>query len=407
MAGATLTTLSNILKEFYLPPVVEQLNNEVLLLQRLEPRSEELFGKQAIVPVHKTRSGGIGTAVEGGALPAAGNQAYDRAVYDLKYLYGRIRVTGPSMAKTASEAGAFLQSLKSELDGIRNDLKKDLARQVYGSKFGNGFIAKCGVTSAATVVVLSDAESVRKGHLHIGMLVDITDNTGAAIANGTARTITDVSVANGTITIADGGGNVTTAATHFVSRSGNALKEITGLQEIISDTAGGTVGGINSGAAGNSYWDNMRLMNAGTGRAVSVTLLGQARSQARVSGGDPSLAVTTFGLERQVYETVFQGSVRYIDTTEFKGGYKALDWQGLPLVGDVDAPFGKIHFVTEKQLKVFSPQDWHFLDEDGDVLKWVVGFDMWESVLARYINIGATRRNTQMVLGDLNDATGV
>src|SRR5690242_20102006 len=144
MAGATLTTLSNILKDFYLPPVVEQLNNEVLMLQRLEARDQELFGNRAYMPLHKTRSGGIGAAPENGALPAAGNQGFDKAVYDLKYLYGRIRVTGPAMAKTASEAGAFLKALQSELDGIRNDLKKDLARQVYAD--GTGEIAQCGTT---------------------------------------------------------------------------------------------------------------------------------------------------------------------------------------------------------------------------------------------------------------------
>jgi hypothetical protein len=36
--GATLVTLSNILKEYYMGPVVEQLNKEVLLLSRLESR---------------------------------------------------------------------------------------------------------------------------------------------------------------------------------------------------------------------------------------------------------------------------------------------------------------------------------------------------------------------------------
>jgi hypothetical protein len=100
MAGATLTTLSDILKEYYLGPVAEQLNNEVLLLSRIDSRSEDLVGKRAYVPLHVSRSGGIGARGEAGTLPTAGNQDYDKAVYDLKYLYGRVQVTGPSMAKT-------------------------------------------------------------------------------------------------------------------------------------------------------------------------------------------------------------------------------------------------------------------------------------------------------------------
>ena len=71
MAGGTLTTVDSILKEYYLGPVQEQLNNEVLLLSRIEARSEDLVGKAAFVPLHTGRSSGIGavamnvTVVEG------------------------------------------------------------------------------------------------------------------------------------------------------------------------------------------------------------------------------------------------------------------------------------------------------------------------------------------------------
>ena len=64
MAGADLSTLSNILKEYYLGPVTEQLNNEVLLLSRLEAKSEDLVGKRAYVPLHYGRSTGVGARGE-------------------------------------------------------------------------------------------------------------------------------------------------------------------------------------------------------------------------------------------------------------------------------------------------------------------------------------------------------
>jgi len=214
MAGATLTTLASILKDYYLPTVAEQLNNEVLMLQRLEPSAQDLFGNQAVLAIHKGRSGGIGPALENGALPAAGNQQYARAVYNLIYLYGRIGVTGPGMAKTASAAGSYLQMLKSELDGVRTDLMKDLARQVYGSGLGNGLIAQCGTTTASNTVVLGSSEALRKGHIYIGMVVDIGTAPGATSV-ATARNVTDVNVTNGTITI--DGATVTTSSSHYVA----------------------------------------------------------------------------------------------------------------------------------------------------------------------------------------------
>lgn len=120
----TIANLSNILKEYYLGPVVEQLNNEVLLLSRLESRSEDLVGKRAYVPLHTGRTSGIGARGELQTLPTAGKQGYDKAVYDLKYLYGRVQVSGPSMAKTKNEAGAFLQLLRASWTAFVTTLRR-------------------------------------------------------------------------------------------------------------------------------------------------------------------------------------------------------------------------------------------------------------------------------------------
>jgi len=150
--GATLTSLDKLLKEWYLPPVIESLNNDVLLLQRLDVNNEQLQGRRAVVPIHTTRAAGVGARAEGAPLPDAGSQVYANAYFDLTAEYGTVRVTGLSIVKTASDAGAFLQALKSELDLKRNDLRKDLARQLYGD--GTGAICACGTTTASAVVVL-------------------------------------------------------------------------------------------------------------------------------------------------------------------------------------------------------------------------------------------------------------
>ena len=214
MAGANLSTLSDILKEYYMGPVVEQLNKEVLLLSRLESRSEDLVGKRAYVPLSASRTTGIGARAENGTLPGAGNMSYNKAVYDLKYLYGKVSVTGPSMAKTKSEAGAFLQVLKSELDGLRLDLRKDLARQIYGD--GTGVIA--GVASVAAVsssqqVITLDAnassgyvagegkEAINKGQLYVGMLITIKDGSNATVSSGDALIIKAVDASTPSITV--------------------------------------------------------------------------------------------------------------------------------------------------------------------------------------------------------------
>lgn len=401
MAGATLATLSAILKDYYLPPVVDQLNNEVLLLQRLEKRDQELFGNQAIVPLHTGRSGGIGARPESGALPAPGNQVYKKAVYDLKYLYGRVRVTGPSMAKTASEAGAFLQVLKSELDGIRNDLRKDVSRQVYGD--GTAIVAATAANTAVNTLTLSSDEPIRHGFLYVGMVVDI-GTSAAPTGVASARTITAINPATPSITI--DGAAVTTAATDKVFRSGAAGASSTvyeidaGLQKLVS-TAANTVGGIN--AATDTIWDNARDTSGG---ALALDTMMKAFNTQRISGGNLTAIITSFGLQRAFFN-LLQSKVQYVTPTKLAGGFQSLEFMGMPLIADIDAPFGKMFFLDESTLKVFSNRDWHFLDEDGNVLKWNNGYDEWEAVLARYMNLGATRRNNQLVISGLTDTTGV
>lgn len=393
MAGADLSTLSALLKDTYMGPVAEQLNNEVLLLQRLESRDQEIFGKQIITPVHIGRSGGIGARGESKQLPSPGNQRYDKAIYDLKYLYGRVRVTGPSMAKTKSEAGSFLQALKSELDGIRADLRKDVARQIYGD--GDGVIASTAAAGPSTTVTLGvrGVEAIRKGQLYVGMVVDIgtTADPDALVA---ATTITAVNVATPSITI---GTSITTLTTHRVFRAGSVdgttavVYEIdNALGKLVSTSAGVTVGGINSGTI--TEWDNLR----DSGAALGFDRLQQSWNQVRLKGGDPSLVIGSFGAQR-IFLNLFQSKVQYTEPLSLRGGFKVLEFMGMPLVADVDAPYGRLYFLDEKFLKVFSNQDWHFLDEDGDVLKWRTDFDEWEAVLARYMNLGITNRGVQMV----------
>lgn len=403
--GAAIATLGAILKDLYLPPVVEQLNNEVLLLQRLEPRSQEIYGNQAIVPLHKNRSGGIGSRGETDALPAAGSQGYARATFDLKQHYGRVRVTGLSLAKTANEAGAFLQVLKGELDGIRNDLKKDISRQTYSD--GTARLATTGTTTTSNAIVLLSDEALRKGQIYIGMVVDV-GTLAAPTTIATGRNVTDINIAAKTVTV-DGATLSTVSGTHFLFRSGNAAassvsNEMIGLQGLVSDAGTGVVGGIDSSAAGNTYWQNQIDT---TGGALAKDGMTKAFNNVNIQGGTVSLMVGSFGMQRALFN-LLQAQVQYIEPLNLKGGFKALEYMGQPFVADLECPFGHIYFLDERFLKVFATSDWHFLDEDGHTLKWVSGFDAWEAVLARYMNLGISRRNVQLVAsGFNNDPQGV
>jgi hypothetical protein len=435
MAGANLTTLSNILKEYYMGPVVEQLNKEVLLLSRLESRSEDLVGKRAYVPLSASRTTGIGARAENATLPGAGNMSYEKAVYDLKYLYGKVSVTGPSMAKTKSEAGAFLQVLKSELDGLRVDLRKDLARQIYGD--GTGVIA--GVASIAAVassqqVITLDAnasagyvtgegkEAINKGQLYVGMIVTLKDGSNATVTNGDSLIIKAVDASTPSITVkainvstgVESAPSLTGSSSQVIVRYGvtqsssaesntySLSDEVDGLKRIVST---GNFGGVD--ASTNTWWQAQAVTpeaSATNGvRVLAFDDIQKALNKVRNAGGVPTAIVTSLGVQREIYN-LFQTMAVYtenIATPDYSAGFRTLTYAGLPIVADIDAPYGTMYILDESTLKVFSDQDFHFLDADGQTLRQSGDKDAFEAVMVRYMNMGATRRNNQCVISNI------
>jgi hypothetical protein len=418
--GATLSTISNILKNFYLGPVREQLNSKVLAMQILQIETENLEGLQAVLPLHTSRSTGVGARAELDNLPNAGNQVFAQAVYDLKYLYGRVNVSGQAIAKSASDAGSFLRAMKAELDMIKDDIAVDFARQVYGD--GTGQVAQCGSSGPSATVTLASSEQLRKGFLHIGMVVDIgtaanpvslVDSLGADA--GANSTISAYSLTTPSITI---GKSITVTGSNFVFRSGNVVagpvvKEMdTGLQKVLA-TAANSVGGINAASAGNEYWDNQR---DAAGSAISLGRLMQLYNVCNAFGAPADLiAVTTPGVVRLLFGTAdFAGGsaplIRFVNTKELKGGFSSLsfDTGGGPvtLASDRHAPYGKVFLVDKNHVKLFSPADWDFLQKDGLTIRQVANKDAYEAILFRYANIGTDRRNSSAVLTCSGDTIG-
>lgn len=398
--AATLTAIADLLKKYYEPGTVRQLNDEVLGLQRWDVNSDDLVGDKAVVSLWKGRSGGIGARAEGGALPNAGHQQFDTAEFDLKYpFYGTVEVTGPAIAKTKNNAGAFLQALKAELDGMRIDLKLDAARQIYAD--GTALIAQCGASGPSATVTLASAEQIENGNLYEGMLIDIgtTANEAAIVADAE---ILSVNASTPSITIDS---SVTVTASHYVSRansrSGTTSYELDGLRKLVS-TSANTVGTIDASSAGNGWWDNLRDT---TGGNLSLDGLMQWWNRVHYKGGEVSGIITTMGIQRR-YFNLLQSQVRYNEPTVIKGGFTVLDFQGKPLIADRHCPWGYLFMLSEKHIKVYSDRDFHFLDHDGMTLRQKAGYDAWQAVMARYMNLGIDRRNVQFVASALTDTTG-
>lgn len=394
--GATLTTLDAILKTQYPGSLVqEQINNKVQLLSRIENDYDSVVGKNFTIPLHYGRNEGTGARADGGTLPTAGAQAYKDCIVPMRYLYHRIKLTGPTIKAAATNQGAFIRAVDSEMRGAERDLRASLNRQLFGD--GSAALTVCGTTSDSTTVVVTSTAKLRVG-MPIDVLVtaDGTESTGA-----TGRTVSSITDATHFVI---SGAKITTDNTFSVYLSGSRNIEVMGLNGIIAatDPGSGSLQGLDVSTYG--WWKANVLSNSGTPRAITETLMQKAIDYVeQYSDGTVSAIYTTYGVKR-AYQAVLSALKQYTAPLELKGGYKALDYNGLPLIADKDCSANKLFFTDESKLKMYKLSDLEWMDDDGAILSRVSGEDAYEAVLYTYLELGCHARNAHTLLSDITEA---
>lgn len=394
--GATLTTASNILKEIYEPKIQDQLQNELVTSKRLEQTSEgvtsEVGGKYVTFPVHVKRNHGIGARLEMEQLPTAQNQGYANARVSLAYLYGSLRLSGQTMELAKTNYQAFASVLDQEVNGVQDDLAKDMNRQVFGTSVG-ALMTSTAAYAANTIT------STNTQYMEVGMVIDIYDSTGVT-QRATGRNVTAVTP---TTIVFDGPAVATGASGDIVVRLGNLNRETIGLQQIVSAT--GTLYNIDPTV--ETKWKSLINSNAGTNRALSESLMIKHVDDVRQQGGKTTVISTTPGVRRSYFNLLVQQR-QYNDTTEFEGGFKGLkfttDNGEIPLISDFDCQPNRMYFLNEKALKFYREGDWSFMDRDGSKWQRVIGYDAYDATLYKYTQLGCHRRNSQGLVSDITES---
>jgi hypothetical protein len=235
------------------------------------------------------------------------------------------------------------------------------------------------------------------------MLVDI----GTAADPNTlvaGEAILDVDVVAKTILVTTA---ITTTTANFVYRSANTLAtdatvvyEMDGLQKIYP-TAVNTHGGLNAASAGLKFWDNQRT-SIGGAVDLSKLMIDANKVYNQGSKADSLVCLTSMGIARRLFETAdFKTNVRFVNSEQMRGGFESISFASgagrINMVTDRLAPWGKVFFIPKTAVSIFSPADWDFLARDGQAVKWVQDKDAFQSVLFRYANLGASRRNNGLV----------
>ena len=141
----SLSTADSALKEDYLPPLREQLNNANVLDAIVSKNTQDVEGRRAVLSLHVSRNSGVGSRAENGTLPTAGNQGYAEERVPVYYHYGRIQISGPVIKAMKSDKGSFARAVDSEVKGVKTDAARNYNRQRWGTS--NGVVATAGTTA--------------------------------------------------------------------------------------------------------------------------------------------------------------------------------------------------------------------------------------------------------------------
>lgn len=390
-----MTTIGALLKEVYGPRVENQQQDEVVTLKRIERTSDgvtsKVGGKYVDFPIRVGRNHGISYRQEWEALGEPGQQKYDEVHVPIYYGYGRVKFSTQMMELATENYQAFANGMDEEMDGLKDDVVKDSNRIVYGD--GTGILAAVATDmgAAGNSFVVDDIT-----HLEIEEPVDVLNVTsGAALV--TNRRITAIVESTKTITL-DGAAFTATNPEHGLFRVGNfangTQREPSGFDKIISDSA--VLHGLDP--ATQPKWK--AVVGTAVG-ALSEGIMIQTVDKVRKKGGKITAIFTSLGVRREYFYLLSQQR-RFNDPKTYEGGLVGLAFnygnREIPVVEEVDHPEGEMNFVNEDAIKIYRTKPWHFSDEDGNVLKWVQGFDGWEAYVRQYWEIGTSRRNSHAKL---------
>ena len=384
----TLNSAENALKTLYLDVVAEQLNTAVNpLLARFEKTSSNVWGKEIRKLAPFGINGGIGAGDEDGTLPNSASNNYAQFVLTLKNLYGTIEISDKAIRASENNAGAFVNLLEAEMEGLVKASKFNFGRMLFGD--GSGIIAKVVSQTGTTIKV----DTVR--NMMEGMLIDIINSSSGSVFSG--RRILDVDRENKTIRLS-GGGIVsgTFVSGDYITVQGSYQKEITGLGAIFGDSD--TLYGLDRD---DHKWLKPQKFEVEYISDIAIQKAIDAMEE--VSGSTADFIVCSAGVKR-AYQNYLTSMKYNSNVMELEGGYKAMTYNGIPIVADRFCPEGTMYILNTKDFHLHQLCDWRWLEgDDGRVLKQVNGKPVYSATLVKYVDLICDRPIGQAMITGITE----
>jgi len=426
----TLTAIEDTLKFVYGEGLTNQFADEKTTYNQFPKTGRSPKGLGYEFGIRYARAQGVGARRESANLPDPLTGKTDKGRIMPKYIYGSIRLTGPSIEAAKGDIAAFVDSLSDAIDDIYKSIVVDLNRMSCSDGFGLlGTLSQASDALSASVawtVTMDNDLSVSR--CIPGMIVDFyTGGTAidqSAVASrilsvhpntktiemegndGTYKANHPIVAAQGytiaTDAVADAAEMVKIGAREAAHATTDVATEMMGLEGIYDD---GTLLATfeNITVADYPEWKANILGNSGTNREVTINLMLQALDLARVRGGD-GIQTIRMGLgQRRKYANLLIPDIRFTPGT-LEGGYETLTFSGgdgsVKMTIDPALPPNKMFFEPNGAIEKFemTPLGWGNIDPG---MHQRAGYDEYDRFLRIYTNIGTEKRASLVLLKDL------
>lgn len=414
--SATIATLSAILKEFYLGPIAEQLNQEVLVYDLFQKATVDWSGKTVIIPVHVRRNTAVGFTSDGGALPTGTDQeGYERLTVSAKFLYGKFRITGPAISAAKAGANTFISYVDAEMNKLVEDVKIRANQAAIHGGSVIGYIWE--KTNAGATRQYSGRQDLLLG---VGNTVDIVrlDNYQTVVAAAQINAVTQDSItfnaAPGTAAVPPGVVMALQVVAGVVD--GGAANEPAGITTNLASQAHFGVDRSNAAPQNAELRSNHLTVSDGGVPVIfdAYQALNLDRMQAVLdrialrSSMAPELILMN-PIMRQEYTSLLVGTAAanlFVQAGDSKktgdGGFTGLSYGGIPLRTSQNCFLGSFFFLTPKEWKLTELEAPGFADLDGAVLARSFSggamTDSYEGFYRIYYNTVCLRPNANGVL---------
>lgn len=390
-----LTAISNLLEKVIAPTIESQLFEENFLTDWLRKNEgvKKLDNNEFYATVIKGRNPSIGFIADSTTnLDTTTSDVTAQVKVQSRFGFGNLRFDDRDIDATKNDRGAIKSLVQTNSEQLKNDIGKDINRQLFGYGTGQLCLANGAGTASTTLTV----DTPGTEYLDVGQRIFIT---GAASASRIVSVDSDTQVTidavktwadNAVVTRADADGNAMTAS------------EMMGLGGIADD--GGRVATLQTIARATNAWWKAYLDT--TGEALSLTDMYTAYHKVlKYAGKKANIAVIMGQTLYEKYGALLLAQVTLqqpVKDYEFSGG-----WSGLAFMGgkagvylDFDCPAGEVYFVDQNALTMaqLTPVSW--MPGTNGVLTKVAGTTLWEATLKFYGNLVAKKvRGTAALRG--------